>query len=276
MKKILVIGGSGFVGFNLIKSLTEKKEYKIFSTIFKKKKFEKIKNIKYFRGDLRNQNYCDKITKKKDIVVMCAAFTAGAKVIEKNPLEFVTINTKINLNILNSCKKNKIKKFIFLSSSVVYPDKITHMKEKDVNYSFFKKYENVAWMKLYTEKVCEMFNRFFDVLIVRPSNLYGPYDKFDKVNSKVIPSLIRKFNSKKKVDIWGDGKDIKDFLYIKDFVEILILLIKNKKKFLIINVGSGKSVSLINIISIINSYYKNKSFYFKKYSKNDFSKKNKY
>ena len=101
------------------------------------------------------------------------------------------------------------------------------MKEKDVNYSFFKKYENVAWMKLYTEKVCEMFNKFFDVLIVRPSNLYGPYDKFDKVNSKVIPSLIRKFNSKKL--IFGVMVRYKRFLYIKDFVEILILLIKNKK-----------------------------------------------
>ena len=187
------------MGFNLIKSLTEKKEYKIFSTILKKRNLKKLKILNIFVEIYVIKIIAIKLPKKKDIVVMCAAFTAGAKVIEKNPLEFVTINTKINLNILNSCKKNKIKKFIFLSSSVVYPDKITHMKEKDVNYSFLKKYENVAWMKLYTEKVCEMFNRFFDVLIVRPSNLYGPYDKFDKVNSKVIPSLIRKFNSKKKL-----------------------------------------------------------------------------
>ena len=142
---------------------------------------------------------------------MCAAFTAGAKIIEKNPLEFVTINTQINLNILNACKKNKIKKFIFLSSNVVYPNKKTAMKEEDVNYSFFKKYNNVAWMKIYTEKVCKMYNEFFDILILRPSNLYGPYDKFDKLNAKVIPSLIRKFNNYKKVEIWGDGKDIKDF-----------------------------------------------------------------
>jgi|MDTC01.2.fsa_nt_gb GDP-L-fucose synthase len=266
MKKILVIGGSGFVGSNLIESLIKEKEYKIFSTIFKKKKIKKFKNVRYFSGDLQNQKYCDKITKKKDIVVMCAAFTAGAKIIEKNPLEFVTVNTKINLNVLNSCKKNKIKKFIFLSSSVVYPNKITPMKEKDVNYTFFKKYQNVAWMKLYTEKVCEMYNKFFNVLILRPSNLYGPYDKFDKQNSKVIPSLIRKFNNEKKIEIWGDGKDIKDFLYIKDFIKILILLIKIKEKFLILNVGSGKSVSLMNIISIINKYYVNKNFYFKKNS----------
>ena len=93
----------------------------------------------------------------------------------------------------------KIKKFIFLSSSVVYPNKPKPMRENDVNFSFFEKYNNVAWMKLYTEKVCEMYNNFFDVLILRPSNLYGPHDKFDKLNAKVIPSLIRKFNNEKKL-----------------------------------------------------------------------------
>ena len=130
--------------------------------------------------------------------------------------------------------------------------------------TFFEKYNNVAWMKLYTEKVCEMYNNFFDVLILRPSNLYGPHDKFDKLNAKVIPSLIRKFNNEKKIEIWGDGEDIKDFLYIDDFVKILIYLIKNKKKFLILNVGSGKSVKLMEIISIIQTNYNHKNFYFNK------------
>ncbi len=266
MKNILIVGGSGFVGSNLVNVLAKKKEYKIFSTFFKKKKFKRIRSVKYFRGDLKKQKFCEKITKKKDIVIMCAAFTAGAKIIEKNPLEFVTINTQINLNILNACKKNKIKKFIFLSSNVVYPNKKTAMKEEDVNYSFFKKYNNVAWMKIYTEKVCKMYNEFFDILILRPSNLYGPYDKFDKLNAKVIPSLIRKFNNHKKVEIWGDGKDIKDFLYIEDFVKILSLLIKIKKKYLVLNVGSGKSIKLMKVISTINNHFKNRNFYFKKNS----------
>lgn len=266
MKKILVVGGSGFVGTNLINVLSQKKEYKVFSTVFKRKKFKNFKKIKYYRGDLKNSDFCERITKGKDIVIMSAAFTAGAKVIDNNPMEFVTVNTQINLNILNACKKNKIKKFIFLSSSIVYPNKSKPMKENDVNYSFFEKYNNVAWMKLYTEKVCEMYNNFFDVLILRPSNLYGPHDKFDKLNAKVIPSLIRKFNNEKEIEIWGDGKDIKDFLYIDDFVKILIYLIKNKKKFLILNVGSGKSVNLMQIIYIIQSYYSHKKFYFKKNS----------
>lgn len=264
MKKILVVGGSGFVGTNIINFLIHNKEYKIFSTIFKKRKVKKLNSVTYYKGNLENKNFCNKITKNKDIVIMSAAFTAGAKVIDKNPLEFVTINTTINLNILNACKINKIKKFIFLSSNVVYPNKPKPMKEHDVTYNFFEKYNNVAWMKLYTEKVCKMYNKFFSVLILRPSNLFGPHDKFDKLSSKVIPSLIRKFNNEKKVEIWGDGKDIKDFLYIDDFVKVLILMIKNKQKFLILNVGSGKSVKLKRIISIINSFYKHKKFFYKK------------
>ena len=79
------------------------KEYKVFSTIFKKKKPNNFKKLNIIRN-LKDPNFCERIT-RKDIVIAGAAFTAGAKVIENNPMEFVTVNTQINLNILNACKK---------------------------------------------------------------------------------------------------------------------------------------------------------------------------
>jgi len=122
MKKILIVGGSGFVGINFIKIFSKSKNYKIYSTLYKNKNFKKIKGVKYFKGDLLNINFCKKITKNIDEVYMCAAFTAGAKVIEKNPMSFVHDNTVMNLNILKASKKNNVKKFVFISSSVVYPN----------------------------------------------------------------------------------------------------------------------------------------------------------
>ena len=77
-------------------------------------------------------------------------------------------------------------------------------------------------MKIYTEKISEVYAKKMKILIVRPANLYGPFDKFDPSVAKVIPSLIYKFENHKKVEVWGNGKEIKDFLFIEDFVKFFL------------------------------------------------------
>ncbi len=256
-KKILVVGGSGFLGINILKKLDKKKNI-ISSTQFKNKKFCRIKNVKYSKGDLRNLNFCKKITKSIDIVFMCAAVSSGAKDIENNPMLHVDDNIKMNLNIIKAAAENKIKKFIFISSNVVYPNQKKRMLEKDVNYSFYKKYFNVGWMKIFSEKLCEMYKDRMKILVVRPANLYGPYDKFDPTKSKVIPSLIRKFEKNKIIKVWGNGNDIKDFMYIEDFVDALLQIVKKYKNYMVLNVGTGNSIKLKKVIKHLKKFY-NKS-----------------
>ncbi len=255
--KILIVGGSGFVGTNILKKINYDK-YKVYATRNKSKNYFKNKNIKYFKGNLKNLKFCERITKSIDIIVMCAAVSSGAMIIQNNPMFHVNDNTLMNLNILKAAKKNKVKKFIFLSSNTVYPLSKKPMKENDMNYELFSKYFNVGWMKIFSEKLCEMYKKDMKICIIRPANLYGPYDKFDPVKSKVIPSLIRKFEKDKIVEVWGSGKDIKDFLYIDDFVNNLLLIIEKFNKFEILNISSSKSLSLIKIINILKKINSNK------------------
>ena len=250
-KNILVAGGSGFIGINLIDKLDKKN--KVFATYFKK--IKKIRHVTYLKGDLRKYNFCEKITKKIDTLYMCAAVSSGAKIIEENPMTHVDDNIIMNMNILKAASKNGVKKFIFISSNTVYPVSNKSMTEKDMNYDLFHKYFNVGWMKIFSEKLCEMYKSKMIIIIVRPSNLYGPNDKFDKLRSKVIPSLIRKFEKDKIIEIWGDGKDYKDFLYIEDFINGLISITKINK-FDVVNISSGKSVSLKKIINFLIKFYK--------------------
>ena len=254
-KKILIVGGSGFMGINLINKLNIKKT-KLFTTHFNQKKIQKIKDVTYYRGDLRKYNFCEKITKKIDTLYMCAAVSSGARVIEENPMMHVNDNIIMNMNILKAASKNKVKKFIFISSNTVYPVSKKKMSENNLNYDLFHKYFNVGWMKIFSEKLCEMYKSNMTIIIVRPSNLYGPFDKFDKLKSKVIPSLIRKFENDKIIEIWGDGKDFKDFLYIDDFINGLISTVKKVNEFNIINISSGKSISLNSIINFLIRFYK--------------------
>jgi GDP-L-fucose synthase len=89
-------------------------------------------------------------------------------------------------------------------------------------------------------------------IVIRPANLYGPYDKFDKDKAKVIPSLIRKIVEKQNpLEIWGDGKDIKDFIYIDDFINGLLKVSILNKKFNIVNISSSKKISINKIAKIL-------------------------
>lgn len=259
-KNILVTGGSGFVGINLIKMLSKFKKYKITATFFKSKRFYKVKNVKYIKANLENPKECSDICKNIDMVIMCAANSSGAAVMEKTPLVHLTPNVRMNLNMLEAAYFRKVKKFIFISSNTVYPVSSKAMREFDSNFKFFHKYHIVGWMKQFSEIVCEIYAKKIrnpmQTVVIRPGNLYGPHDKFDPKKSKVIPSLIRKIATKKNpIEVWGDGKDLKDFLYIEDFCRFLIKLINNQKKaksnFDIFNVASGKSVTIKKILKIL-------------------------
>ncbi|WP_440924845.1 NAD-dependent epimerase/dehydratase family protein [Candidatus Pelagibacter sp.] len=253
-KNILVTGGSGFVGINLLKILSKKKEYKIISTYLSSKNFYKVKGVKYVRSNLEVANQCLKITENIDIVIMCAANSSGAAVMEKTPLVHLTPNMRMNLNMLEASHKNNVKKFVFISSNTVYPVSDYSMKENDSNYNFFYKYHTVAWMKKFSEIVCDIYSNKIkskmQTVIIRPGNLYGPHDKFDPGKAKVVPSLItRVVNRENPIIVWGDGMDLKDFLYIEDFCKILAKIVKSEKKFAIFNIASGNSITIKNILN---------------------------
>ena len=267
-KKILIFGGSGFVGINLAKFLT-KKNYNVLCT-YHKKKPKIVSNIKFVKFDLMLDVFDKKILKDVHSVFVCSANSSGAKIMTNDPSCHFEDNIRMNLNLVTNLKNSNIKKIIFFSSSTVYPDTKKSCKENDINYKFFEKYNFTGNGKLMIEKMYELYTsqlqKKIDLLIIRPSNLYGPHDKFDKEKSKVIPSLIRKaVESKKTLKVWGDGSDIKDFIYIDDFINLTYKLFKLKKKFLIVNVCSSKPVALMKVIfEIRNQVNQNLKIIFEK------------
>lgn len=254
-KKILVLGASGFIGTNFIK-INQKKFKKITGVYFKNKIFKKFKNVKYIKANLKNSLTCKKVCKNVDIIYIFAANTSGSKVIMNDPLTHFHDNLLINLNVLKAAYENKIKKIIFISSNTVYPVSKKKMSERHMNYEVFDKYFIVGWMKIFSEIASKIYSqklkKKISVLVIRPGNLYGPHDKFDDKRSKVIPAIIKKVsNSLDEIEVWGDGKDLKDFLYIDDFINILTKLSLKFKGFEVINVARGKSIILMSVIKRI-------------------------
>lgn len=256
-KNILVTGGSGFIGTNLLKKLSFKSNYNLSSNYYGNNVFKRVDNVEYSYANLENLDECKKICKNKDIVIMCAANSSGAAVMDKTPLVHLSPNVRMNINMAEAAYELGVAKFIFISSNTVYPHVDYPVKEHHASFEFFEKYHIVGWMKRFSEIVMQIYSEKIKdnkmkTIIVRPGNLYGPYDKFDPEKSKVIPSLIRKVVERQNpLIVWGDGSDLKDFLYIDDFTDALVKIIENVKDFLELNIASGKGQTINEILNII-------------------------
>ncbi|KZR79933.1 GDP-L-fucose synthase [Prochlorococcus marinus str. MIT 1342] len=254
-KKVLVCGASGFVGSNLTKKLNELGAV-VTGTFYENKPQYMNDHINYIRCDLSLFKDCMQATHNQDYVFMAAANSSGAAIIENHPLTHLHPNIIMNANILKASCNNYIDKFCFLSSNVVYPQCNKAVEESDCNNQFFDKYYIVAWMKRFTEIMCEMYSSKISSpmksVVIRPANLYGPYDKFCYPKSKVIPSLIRKAIERQvPLIVWGNGLDVKDFLYIDDFIEGLLLSFLFSDEYDVFNISSGQSVTINQILEII-------------------------
>jgi GDP-L-fucose synthase len=251
-KKILIAGGVGFVGNNLAITLRDLGA-EVYATYFNNEPLVD-KGIKFIKADLSNYNECLEVCENKNLVYMCAANSSGAAVIENSPLAHFDPNLIMNINMLRASHNSSVDKFIFISSNTVYPVTDYPVTEDDVNNTFFEKYHIVGWMKRFGEISCDIYsnkiNNAMSTLVIRPGNLYGPYDKFDPEKSKVIPSLIRKIASREfPLQVWGDGNDIKDFIYIDDFIDGLLKATEKSKFYDIFNICGGQSVTIKDVIN---------------------------
>ena len=239
--RILVTGATGLIGSNLCKALNKK---------------YLTEGISTSDGDLTDFEFCNDVLNafpSFDVVFHCAAVTSGAKIMEDSPLSHITPNIVMNANLMEACRRNGVKKFIFMSSSVVYPytGNIPNNEEEFTYGDIYEKYESVGWMKRYTEKLCETYSKFgMECIVVRPSNIYGPGDKFDE-RSHVLPATIMKIvNRDKHLVVWGNGEDVRDFIYVEDFVDACITILEKVDKYSIWNVGSGVGTSVIEIVKL--------------------------
>ena len=252
---MLVAGGAGFVGVNLINRLLLLGAT-VTATLHKRSAVIISDQINYINCDLRLPEDCKKACENIDFVFMCAANTSGAKIMATTPLAHLTPNVLMNVNILKAAYESVVEKFLFMSSNTVYPLTDYPVKEDDVTNEFYKSYHIVAWMKRFTEIVCDMYaNRIIKpmkTVVVRPGNLYGPYDKFDWEKSKVIPALIRRAVERQDpFVVWGDGMDLKDFLYIDDYIDGMLLAMEKLDEFQPINIASGQPLTIRDLLDEI-------------------------
>ena len=252
----LVAGGAGFVGVNLINRLLSLGA-NVRATIHRKAPVIVDERIEYVKCDLTRMRDCRKAVSDIDYVFLCAANTSGAAVIQSTPLVHVTPNIVMNSQMLEAAYFAKVKKFLWLSSNAAYPPTGDRpVKEDDfLDGDPYEAYFGVGWMKRYTEILCRMYSEKLRspmaTVVLRPSNIYGPYDDFEFETSHVMAALIRRVVERHDpIEVWGTGNDIRDWIYVDDFVDAMVLAMEKVKSYNPINIGLGKGHSIKEALQI--------------------------
>ncbi len=247
--KIFLAGHNGMVGSAILKNL-KKKGY---SNIFIKSKksldlLDQEKTLKYLR----------KI--KPKYVIIAAAKVGGIFANNKFKAQFIYQNLMIQNNLIHSSYLTGVKKLIFLGSSCIYPRNARQpIKEKYLLTGKLEKTnEAYAVAKIAGIKMCEAYNEQYNLnyLCLMPSNLYGPNDNYDSKNSHFFPALIRKIhnakkNKKKFIEIWGNGNSKRELTYVDDLAEACEFFLSKKTKEVLINIGSGYELKIIDYCKFI-------------------------
>jgi len=252
LKKILLLGSSGFLGTNLRDyfEVNYSSEYKLIN-IEGKSQLD-IKNFDLFNGFIEKN--------KPEIIINAAAFVGGIAYGSKFPAKILHDNSQIVLNIYESARLNNIEKVINPISNCAYPGDASLYKEEAFwdgkphdsvfNYGFTRRLIVAHGDAYFSEYNLNSVN-------IVMSNMYGPHDHFDEERSHALGALINKiYNAKslneKNITIWGTGKPIREWLYVKDACEAIArsILLPNGHHFM--NVGVNKGISISDLAKLIS------------------------
>jgi|TARA_R110000851_G_scaffold15345_2_gene50843 GDP-L-fucose synthase len=270
IKKVLICGATGFMGRNIAEYFKDIDGFEAYATGLNRT-LGHWPQDRFFKVDLTSRLEVEELFSKHkfDIVIQAAATTSGSKDILERPYLHVTDNAVMNSLILQACYDYDVGHFLFLSCGVMYNPERSPVTEKDfyLDEGIFHRYFGVGWTKVYVEKMCEFFSGLGRTkhTVIRHSNTYGPYDKYDLEKSHMFGATVTKVMSAAddgEIVVWGDGLGTeRDLLYVDDVVLFIHKAIeKQEEDYKLYNVGYGKCFTVKQIVEkIINASGKNLS-----------------
>ena len=256
MKKVyLVTGGAGFIGSNIVEELVKHGERVKVVDSFITGKRENLKgflgDIELIKGDIRNLDLMERVTKGVDYVIHQAAFRSVPKSVE-DPTLCNEANVKGTLNVLLAARKQGVKRVVYASSSSVYGNVEKFPQKENLPLAPLSPY-GVA--KLAAEYYCRMFSKTLglETVSLRYFNVFGPRQNPESKYSAVIPAFISKMLQDKRPVVDGNGRQSRDFTYVKNVVAANLKAAVTKGiSGEVINVGCGEYYSVLDIITVLN------------------------
>jgi UDP-glucose 4-epimerase len=252
-KKVLVTGGAGFIGSNLVGELfrsgNEVTVLDNFTTGYRRN-LEPFSNVRIIEGDVRDKNVVEVAVRGNEVIFHLAASVGNKRSID-DPMGDAEINVLGTLNVLESARKYGVRKIITSSSAAIFgelktiPIKEDHPAEPDTPY---------GCTKLCKEKLCLAYSKLYplDVVCLRYFNVYGPNQRYDAYGN-VIPIFVFRMLENKPLIVYGDGEQTRDFVHVDDVVQANILAADSDGVSGAFNIAGGKSNTINSLIRLITA-----------------------
>lgn len=249
-KKILITGANGFVGRHLVENLLEKR----------KVPRENLFLPSFQDLDLRKWENCQKAVEGQDIVIHLAAKVGGIGLNQEIPGEMFYDNAMMGIQLIEAARQAGVEKFVIIGTVCAYPKFAPIPFKEDDLWNGYPEETNapygLAKKMLLAQSQAYRQQYGFNVIYLLPVNLYGPGDNFDPKSSHVIPALIRKVyeaqqNNEDYIEVWGTGKPTREFFFVDDATEGILLATEKYDKSLPVNLGSGKEISIKDLVELI-------------------------
>ena len=271
MKIILVTGGCGFIGSNLIQRLLESKEYYVINVdklnycanlknISKKYNFDThqvedvdLTNYQFYKTDINNSDFILDILKKHKVEIVYH-FAAQTHVDQSfgNSTQFVLDNVLGTANLLECCREyGKLERFIHVSTDEIYGDITEDREEIVMKYGLYDPTNPYAATKAGAELMARSYYKSYKIplIITRSNNVYGPNQYWDKVIGKFIYNLYHN----QKCPVYGDGQAMRKYLYVSDACDAYLLIMEKGEVGQIYEMGSNDEFNILDVLkSIIN------------------------
>lgn len=249
-KKILVTGGAGFLGSFVVEKLKNEKGVTDENIIIPRSK----------TMDLRKWENCIRAVKDVDIVIHLAARVGGIGFNRKYPAILFYDNAIMGIQLMEAARQEGVEKFVAIGTVCAYP-KYTPVPFREENlWNGYPEETNapygIAKKMLLVQAQAYRQQYGFNAIYLIPVNLYGPRDNFHLEHSHVIPALIRKMvdarnRGEKKVVVWGTGNASREFLYVEDAAEGILLATEKYNKPDPVNLGTGKEIKIKDLVNLI-------------------------